>query len=330
MATRTIVIDPGQGEAKLPIVREVRDRLVRRFGARVVVAGGSLGPRERARVAFHNAADVFVCLGEGPGADVATDPRHHHPATRIFLSPRGRSRIGSSIADEVERHLEADAASPGDCPSGGCLGCDAKNSQPRRELSVEREVIDVWNEVPMVPQRTGMSCWAAAAAMIVGWRDSAVIDPEQIAQAGHQLEAYHDGLEPENVPALAQRWNLHLQSPGRYSLSDFRELLERHGPLWVGEASPGLHSIVVTGMRGDGTPDGTVLHIADPWPLRRGERYSVTFREFMRNFEAASGVDGVDAQILHAGGRGGGPSHSMHIQESVTARTWTTSNMERR
>jgi hypothetical protein len=302
----TIVIDPG-GPDRMRDARGLRDRLARR-GARVVLASAPLGPRERARVAFHNAADVFVCFGSGSAAHVATDPRLHHPATRVL-----RAREG--VADDVERLL---AEKECGCAGCGCPGCASK---PR---VVEAEATDVWNEVPLVPQRTGMSCWAAAAAMIVGWRDASVVEPEQIAQATQRWQAYEDGLEPEDVPALARRWGLEQEPAGRYTLADFRRLLTRHGPLWVGEASPGLHSVVVTGMRGDGTPRGTMLHIADPWPLGRGERYSVTFEDFMKNFEAAAGVDGVDAQILHSGGRGRGASRSIHVQERTTTRAWTT------
>jgi Papain-like cysteine protease AvrRpt2 len=314
MTTSTIVIDPGDRASAL--AHDVRARLERR--ARVVVTPSTLGARERARVAFHNAADVFVCLGDGRAADVATDPRLHHPATKVLRAPRGKTRFGGSIAAEVERLL---AAGEPEC-NCGCADCRARRKGDA--VVSEAEHIDVWNEVPLVPQRTGMSCWAAAAAMIVGWRDASVVDPEQIAHAAQRWDAYEGGLEPEDVPALARRWGLRQERSGRYSLHDFRRLLTLHGPLWVGEASPGLHSVVLTGMRGDGTPDGTMLHVADPWPLGRGERYSVTFRDFMRNFEAAAGIDGVDAQILHSGGRGAGASRSSHVRERTTTRSWTT------
>ena len=332
MTTPTIVIDPGRGEGARDAARRVRERFAGR-GARIVTVHDSLEPRERARVAYHNAADVFVCLGEGPAADVASDRRLHHPATRVVRAARAGGRFGASIADEVERILAEKGKGEGDCADCGCPGCGPTSPEPPRDRPVrsrevvasqQRERIDVWNEVPLVPQRTGMSCWAAAAAMIVGWRDASVVDPEQIAHAAQRWDAYEDGLEPEDVPALARRWNLHLERSGRYSLRDFRMLLERFGPLWVGEASPGLHSVVLTGMRGDGTPDGTMVYVADPWPLGRGERYQVSFRDFMRNFEAAAGVDGVDAQILHSGGRGGGSSRSLHVQARTTARAWTT------
>jgi len=85
-----------------------------------------------------------------------------------------------------------------------------------------------------------------------------------------------------------------------------RALLDRCGPIWVGEASPGLHVVVVAGMHGDGTPDGTFVRIADPWPIGRGERYSLSFQEFCGNLRAAATLAGGRPQILHArpGSRG--------------------------
>ena len=35
--------------------------------------------------------------------------------------------------------------------------------------------------VPLIPQTTDMSCWAAGIAMIVGWRRGVSIDPAAIA-----------------------------------------------------------------------------------------------------------------------------------------------------
>src|SRR5262249_5390804 len=113
--------------------------------------------------------------------------------------------------------------------------------------SVE-EHFDVWHEVPLVHQITGMSCWAAAAAMVVGWRDCIDIDPDEVAQGSGGWEAYRDGLVPEDVKALSEAWGLIMEPPKRYTVQSLRELLERNGPLWVGEASPGLHVVVITGM----------------------------------------------------------------------------------
>jgi len=61
--------------------------------------------------------------------------------------------------------------------------------------------------------------------------------------------------------------------------------------------------VVITGMSGDGTPEGTRVRIADPWPVGKGERYNITFAQLQRNLEAAAGISVAPTQVLHTGGR---------------------------
>jgi hypothetical protein len=157
---------------------------------------------------------------------------------------------------------------------------------------------DVWHEVPLVQQRTGMSCWAAAAAMVVGWRDCTSLDAEDVV-AG-RWDAYRDGLEPRDVESFARAWGLVVARPADIDVASLRALLEQYGPLWVGEASPSLHVVVLAGMHGDGTPDGTFVRIADPWPIGRGERYTIPFVQFRTNLLTAATLAGGRPQFLHA------------------------------
>jgi hypothetical protein len=151
-----------------------------------------------------------------------------------------------------------------------------------------------------VQQLTGMSCWAAAAAMIVGWRDCIDIDAEDVAHGAGRWQAYRDGLEPGDVEGFARAWGLEVAHPTAVSVAEVRRLVTDYGPLWVGEASPGLHVVVVAGMFGDGTADGSFVRIADPWPIGRGERYTLSFREFRTSLVAAATLAGGAPQIMHA------------------------------
>lgn len=166
----------------------------------------------------------------------------------------------------------------------------------------EARRFDVWHEVPLVPQRTEMSCWAAAAAMIVGWRDCLDVAQEEIVRGTGQWASYRDGLHPADVDTLRRVWRLEVVPDGRIDLTSLWDLLARHGPLWVGEAAPGLHVVVLTGAYGDGTPEGSFLRVNDPWPEGRGERYTLAFSDFLRGFQAVEALAGVPACVLHAGG----------------------------
>jgi N-acetylmuramoyl-L-alanine amidase len=227
------------------------------------------------------------------GRMTVLDPARHHPATRACLieisclSNAGEER---KLAGEGYRDAIA-AGLAGGLVRALALACATRTG------------FDIWHEVPLVPQVTGMSCWAAAAAMIIGWRDCIHVDPDAIASATGRWGEYRGGLLPSGLPALARAWGLAMEPVRKWSLAHIHDLVEAHGPLWVGEASPGLHSVVLSGIAGDGTVDGTIVRINDPWPIGRGERYQVPFREFQRNLDAVGKLGVVGPQILHAGGR---------------------------
>ncbi len=167
------------------------------------------------------------------------------------------------------------------------------------------ERFDLSHQVPLVPQLNGMSCWAAAAAMIIGWREAIPVEGPDVAKGAGRWAAFTRGLRPRDVHHLAKVWGLSTVQEQHHDATSLRQLLERFGPLWIGEAVPGLHVVVVVGMHGDGTPEGTTVRINDPWPVGRGERYSVPFSSFIRNFRNASRIAGFHCQLLHAGGRQG-------------------------
>jgi hypothetical protein len=163
-----------------------------------------------------------------------------------------------------------------------------------------------WSETQLVPQLTDKSCWAAAATMVIGWRDRISINPSEIAKGTGYWEAYKNGLYPNNHRDLAQAWGLIMEPPQSYSVEGFRQLLEYNGPLWIGVAVPGGHAVVVTGMYGDGTLENTFVRINDPWPPDQGKQTVQLFTQLMQEYENRITTDSsgnVNVQIMHAGGR---------------------------
>ena len=79
-------------------------------------------------------------------------------------------------------------------------------------------------------------------------------------------------------------------------------LLRAKGLLWVGTLNSlgpgaGLHSRIVEAMSGDGSVDGTDMHIIDP---DGGRQYKEVFRVFLEKYEGAFGqVSGDYFQIRH-------------------------------
>lgn len=148
--------------------------------------------------------------------------------------------------------------------------------------------LDVRYEVELVPQQTGMSCWAAGAAMVVGWRDRVCIDPSEVANAAGYWAQYAEGLQPEDTTVFAV-WGLEPEPAMCYSVEGFADLLTSYGPLWIAAAVPGPHVRVVTALWGDGTVDGTNVAINDPWETgmttfalpNDGATYTLTYAQLM-------------------------------------------------
>lgn len=170
---------------------------------------------------------------------------------------------------------------------------DAETTNRGGGRDTTRPAIDIQYEVELVPQQTGVSCWAASAAMIVGWRDMVCIDPSEIARGvGYWSQYYNDRL-PADDTRMFGYWGLTLESPQSYTVEGFARLVS-YGPLWVAtDLNGGGHAVVVAGLRGDGTPDRTMVKIYDPWERgmtafrtgNRGSIYEMTYTEFVNRQE---------------------------------------------
>jgi hypothetical protein len=163
----------------------------------------------------------------------------------------------------------------------------AASAGQAEETSAGPQSFSVVYDVPLVPQQTGYSCWAAGAAMLVAWRDKMSVDPSAIAAATGYWEQYKHGLQAEDT-TMFHAWGLVPETAQTYSVDQFRALLERWGPLWVASAEPGPHIRVAAGIEGDGSASGTRLHIRDPWEPgmqefrlpNAGGSYTETYAEF--------------------------------------------------
>lgn len=172
--------------------------------------------------------------------------------------------------------------------SSGNNASDPNSSNTRWNVG-NNQSFDIRFDVELVPQQTGMSCWAAGAAMLVGWRDRVSIDPSEIARGIGYWGAYQTGLNA-NDTTMFNHWGLVHEPPQSYTVQGFVDLLAAYGPLWVATHEGGPHVRVISGIRGDGTPDGTILTIFDPWQrgMRNfrmpnpGSTYTETYTEFVR------------------------------------------------
>lgn len=185
-------------------------------------------------------------------------------------------------------------------------------------LGINESFTSNWDDVQKVAQPTNTSCWAAAAAMVVGWRDKISLSPRTLAEIVNRPVS--QGLDPDDIDDLGQALGLVTVAGQSFTLAGFRALLEDNGPIWVGVALPGsLHAIVVTGLYTDEDGD-LMVRVTDPWDRivgtpgkpgshksthRTGSRYIMTWDAFEAQYARMGASTSSHFQILHAGGTHG-------------------------
>ena len=154
----------------------------------------------------------------------------------------------------------------------------------------------ILHAVDFICQPTNSTCWAASTAMMTRSTIPDVIarTPADLILADGSLRNDSETADAvTNSRRYATVHHLRAEPPMSWMVSRLRSALG-YGPLmfdmlWnVGEYTQGLgssgHMIVVVGIRGDDDESGigTTLRIHDPWPPRRGARYSVGHLRWMR------------------------------------------------
>ena len=145
-------------------------------------------------------------------------------------------------------------------------------------------------DVPLIAQQTGMGCWAASIAMILGWKNQASFDPAGIAAnpgGTSYVPSLTNGLDP-NDRYILERNGFEVEAPACYLPQAVSSLLDTYGPLWLaglvrlsGVANPVPHIRVVTGM------ENGWVYVNDPWPVGSGSQRMLSFNQvFVGQMEA--------------------------------------------
>ena len=156
---------------------------------------------------------------------------------------------------------------------------------------------EVPNEVPAIRQPSSMTCWATVTTMMMSWLDgkrqnATIVLPitDALARVGqtyvNKFNANKGLATEEKAPFLAAAGFVAL-NPQSFPVQEWEAMLRTYGPLWVTtdeDASPGfaIHARIMTGIKGDGTPDGTQVSIVDP---AGGRVYKEKLSTFIRKFE---------------------------------------------
>jgi hypothetical protein len=155
--------------------------------------------------------------------------------------------------------------------------------------------LDIETDVVLIPQPTDVTCWAASLAMVVSARDQSSTDPARIAAvAGMDVNT---GYGWDAIRRAVQAWDLVEEGPQSAMPDEVARWLEAWGPIWVVEIGAPYHAVVLSGIHGDGTPEGTYVTVYNPWPPGVGAIETKWFTDFENEFGLGAGAG---AAMVHA------------------------------
>lgn len=142
------------------------------------------------------------------------------------------------------------------------------------------EPVDISWPVSWVQQPTDMSCWAASLAMLTG-KSSA----QEIADETNLQHAMADGASHSEFEGAAQQLGLQLEGGACGYPNMFAGWLQQYGPIMVAKnLEPGFHAVVINGIHGDGTADGTYFEQNDP----AAGVTTIWYSEFVHQYEGGA------------------------------------------
>ncbi|MCC7154661.1 MAG: hypothetical protein IT161_08805 [Bryobacterales bacterium] len=156
-----------------------------------------------------------------------------------------------------------------------------------------------------VKQDSPNTCWAAAATMMVSWREQTPKSTETVLGdlGGEWLAAYKSGqaLTVPQLHALGQALALSEEPRNAVTVDGLLQLLRKHGPLWVIaddsiDNNKLVHARIVTALKGDGAVGNTQVTYID---TATGDfAPPESFTTFLQKFTSAD-AGTVDIGMLH-------------------------------
>lgn len=127
-------------------------------------------------------------------------------------------------------------------------------------------------DIVLIQQKSEMTCWAAAGTMMESWRAQTPLSVETVLDSlGGEWRAKYErdeGLTATQLRAFLAALSLIEDEPRSYTPEGLARVLAEKGPLLeVGDDGIKdnlvVHIRIITGVRGDGTPERTTVALMD-------------------------------------------------------------------
>ncbi len=146
--------------------------------------------------------------------------------------------------------------------------------------------IEISHDIKLIGQPTGMTCWSAAVAMLLGLDNRSV--GSGFAATSTNFLTYGGLISSNlNVERFATYYGLKFNSNQSWSIDKIVKVMKEK-PLWVAGLVPSGHAVVYGGICGNGTAEGTMIQIYDPWPPNQGKIHFELYDDWLTKHPQAT------------------------------------------
>ena len=122
--------------------------------------------------------------------------------------------------------------------------------------------VNVVYQINAIMQPDAHASWATAFAMVINHRDGSNLTPDDVGNAVGADLSYVESWS--DVIDAASHFSLREAGSAGADVQEWARMLAENGPLWMCVHSGG-HAVVLHGIQGDGTREGTTFHVTDPY-----------------------------------------------------------------
>jgi len=221
-------------------------------------------------------------IGENAKIDVLTDLSVQLAGSNSII--RSSVIVGKKLFWGVDDDVLLGELQPGELPSTGSLE-KLRLTDSTFNYRVTYEQVSY--TVTPIKQPNEMACWITVYTMMQSWKQKKYLSiDEVITSLGNPWLEYYKaglGLSNDKIEDFNSTASLNSEPPASYLPSVYKDLLEKHGPIWITTGNGfSSHAKLLIGIYGDQTGDIAWLEFIDP---ATGKIQNQDFLSFIDDYE---------------------------------------------
>jgi hypothetical protein len=167
------------------------------------------------------------------------------------------------------------------------------------DVKTDGNITTIIRRIPLIPQKSDMSCWVAAGTMVLGYVPA--VTSEMWIGKRTKIKSEIGGLnllKETNLRKFMMLNGLILYPMTKWTIEGIAERLRTRSALFY---APGIHAMVIAGIKVyKSNPDASKLILYDPQPVGKGQKVEESWGSWKNAVKSMINVVGDDPKQVAA------------------------------